>query len=73
MRALEHLPVSEAIDDVVAGIEALSRHAALSYADRRAIRGTLGAYRFLQRKHAADGRLLATPVGDREETSCRGN
>lgn len=70
---LDDLPVSAAIDEVVDSIKALARHGGLSYADRCAIMGSLGPFHFLQRKHAADGRMLATPVGDREDAPCRGN
>jgi len=66
------MPLPDAIDDVVTRIQALANRAGLSYGDRRAILGTLAPYAYLQRKHTADGRMLATPTGDREET-CRGN
>lgn len=70
--APDDIPLPEAIADVASRIQALAAHAGLSYGDRRAILGTLGPYSYLQRKHTADGRMLATPTGDREET-CRGN
>lgn len=73
MPRIEDLPVAEAIDDVIANIRALARHPGLSRIDAKAVLGGLGPYLFLKAKHAGDGRMMATPCGDREDVSCRGN
>lgn len=70
---LDEKPVLEAIEVVIEHIQALARHPGMSKLDGRAITGTLGPYRFLKLKHAADGRMQATPTGDREDASCCGN
>lgn len=78
MPRLEELPAVDAVEDVIERIQALARHPGLSRIDARAVKGSLGAFNFLKRKLAqnelaTDGRMLATPTGDREDTSCRGN
>ncbi|MHC1791827.1 hypothetical protein [Solidesulfovibrio sp.] len=70
---LDNLPLAEAIDDVIGTIQALARHPDLSKLDVKAVQGSIGRFRFLKNKHAVDGRMLATPAGDREDASCRGN
>lgn len=73
MSRLEELPAVDAVEDVIDRIQALARHPGLSKIDRRAIAGSLGPFQFLKTKLAADGRMLATPAGDREDAPCRGN
>lgn len=70
---LHELPVIEAIDVTITRIRTLASHPGFSALDAKAIAGTLGAYKFLKTKHATDGRMQATPVGDREDVSCPGN
>jgi hypothetical protein len=78
MSRLEDLPAVDAVEDVIERIQALARHPGLSRIDAGAVMGSLGAFKFLriklaQKKLIADGRMLATPAGDREDASCRGN
>lgn len=73
-RPLEEMPVLEAIESVVASIKALARHPGLTKIDAKAVEGAIGPFNFLKIKHdtpPADGRMLATPTGDREDASCR--
>ena len=69
----EELPVLEAIEDVIARIQALASHPGLTKLDAKAVKGSLGPFQFLHDKHTPDGRTLATPRGDREDAPCRGN
>jgi hypothetical protein len=69
----EDLSVLEAIEDVIARIQALAAHPGLTRCDAKAIKGSLGPFRFLRTKHRPDGRTMATPRGDREDAPCRGN
>jgi len=70
MPRFDEQPVADAIDGVIAHIRALAGHPGLSRIDGKAVLGSLGPFLFLKFKHVADGRMLATPAGDREETSC---
>lgn len=73
MPRFDEMPVCDAIDDVIAHIRALARHPGLSRIDGKAVIGSLSPFQFLKTKHASDGRMLATPAGDREDAPCPGN
>lgn len=70
MPSFEEQPVSDAIDGVIAHIRALAGHPGLSRIDGKAVIGSLGPFLFLKTKHVVDGRMQATPTGDREDTPC---